>query len=65
MDEERYEIPVGVRACAVVAFRDGEGGVDGEVVQEAENGLRVGPGDVMGFYEIVVWEAEAAGEAEH
>ena len=36
-----------------------------EIVEEARNGLGFGPPDVVGFDEVVVWEAEPAREAEH
>lgn len=41
-------------AGAVVVWRDWDGGVDGEVMEETEDGLRFWTGNVMGFDEVII-----------
>jgi len=64
LEKERQQIPVCVGAGAVPDFAICR--LRGlEIVEEARNGLGFGPVDVVGFDEVVVWEAKTARKAEH
>lgn len=65
LEEQRDEVPVDVGARAIVVVGDGHGAVDLEVVEQAQDGLGLGPRDVVGVDEVGVGKAEAAREAEH